>query len=59
MKVKEIIITDSLSELISTRWDGERLAISHYHKLRDVRNIIILNPKELLELVKFLKSIQE
>jgi len=58
--MKEFIITDTVSEKIKAKWDGERFAL-----VKAGRNvlvppqIIILNPKELLNLSQFIASIGE
>ena len=50
--IREKIITDNTNERIRVVWDGERFALI---RSRDnlVKAIIILNPREMMELVQF------
>ena len=50
----EKILTDNASEKITVKWDGERFAVASSRKQLGNRfDIVILNPREMLELVEF------
>jgi len=49
----EKVLTNSAGEKITVRWDGERFALVHYLKYLDTTEAIILNPREMLDLIKF------
>ena len=52
----ERIITDNSSEKITVRWDGNRFALISERKNNDLgvpSSIIILNPREMLDLIEF------
>ena len=52
--MKEKILTDTTLETVKVRWDGERFGIVHLYKVCDLpSHIILLNPKEMLDLVEF------
>jgi len=53
--MKKKVITDNTKETITVRWDGERFAIISLVKIDGAyrRNTIILNPKEMLDMVNF------
>jgi len=58
----EKVITNNASEVISIKWDGERFALTHIRKSLvekelTVKDIIILNPREMLDLVIFAGSL--
>jgi len=54
----ETILTDDAGGRILARWDGERFAIVQQNSIPDdaTTKTIILNPIEMLELVKFAGS---
>ena len=51
----QLIITDNAEEKISVSWDGKRFAVIHekYPLTWSQKETIILNPKEMLDLVRF------
>lgn len=55
--MKEKILTDNACEKLKVRWDGERFTLIHTHKFtpeaNGCMNAIILNPKEMLQLISF------
>lgn len=51
--MQEKILTDNATELIKVRWDRERFALILYDKERMFFKTIILNPREMLDLVEF------
>lgn len=55
------ILTDNAAERITVDWDGERFAISQLHRGSSEKlhgfSIIILNPREMLDLVEFVGGI--
>jgi len=55
--MKEKILTDSACEKLTIRWDGVRFFLIHRHKFTSEQegcmNAIILNPKEMLDLIEF------
>lgn len=51
--MQEKILTDNAGELIKVRWDRERFAIVQWYKLTGNTHTVILNPKEMLDLVEF------
>ena len=55
--MKERIITDNNSEKITVKWDGERFAVvsekgDGWYEAKE-SNTIILNPREMLDLIEF------
>ena len=61
--MKQKVITDNNTEQIVIKWDGERFAIVGEYKRRDEiplkRMVLILSPKEMLEIIKFASSLGE
>lgn len=56
----ERVITDNLREKIVIKWDGTRFALVSRRKNNDAGNpvaIIILNPVEMMVLVKFASTL--
>lgn len=53
--MKEKVITDNAGERIIVKWDGVRFSLVHQLKIPDdaSRKVIILNPKEMIELIEF------
>ena len=52
MKVK--VITDNLAEKIIVRWDDERFSLIQVSRdNKPSTNVVILNPREMRELVEF------
>lgn len=57
----EKIITDNPSEQLVVRWDGVRFAILTIKKDGRVgyaKDCILLNPKEMTDLIKFVMSLR-
>lgn len=54
--MEERAITDNEAEALTVAWDGERFIIRQQRKGGDelpLPRVIILNPREMLDLVKF------
>ena len=47
------ILTDNASDLIIAKWDGIRFALVNRHRSDGAVDVIILNPKEMLDLIEF------
>ena len=57
MKKSEKIITDNTVETITVKWDGERFVVIKRLKVSSHSPVVIIfNPKEALELIKFIGS---
>lgn len=52
----EKVITSNAGEEIKSVWDGERFALVHKSHAAKKSKTIILNPKEMLDLTKFGRS---
>ncbi len=46
-------ITDNAEERLAIKWDGERFSLVHYDRIQDKARAILLNPKEMIEIVNF------
>jgi len=56
----ERILTNNAGEKITVTWDGERFALVHHIKdEQSMAYAIILNPKEMLDLVEFARLLAE
>lgn len=57
-KVKEKVITDNIGETITVKWTGEVFALIRQPKIKvdESTRIIMLNPREMLELINFAGS---
>ena len=51
----EKIITDNAGETITIKWDGQEFALVHQLKIPDDASlkVIVMNPREMLDLVDF------
>ena len=61
--MKEKILTDNAGEKLTAKWDGTRFALTQekrdgWYEVK-ISNIVILNPKEMLDLVEFTKEARE
>ena len=58
MEVK--VITDNLTEKIEVKWDGEIYALVRirYDQETGLSRVIILNPREMNEVVKFVEEVR-
>ena len=59
-EVRTKVITDNISERLAVKWDGTRFIITQQYKGRDelpVPRIIVFNPKEMLDIVKFASNL--
>ncbi|KKM04732.1 hypothetical protein LCGC14_1761320 [marine sediment metagenome] len=56
----EKVITDNTYEKVTARWDGERFALVWESDLLGTKrmNVILLNTREMAELVEFVKEIK-
>ena len=57
--MKKKVITNNACETITIKWDGQEFALVHQLKVPDDASTrtIVLNPVEMLELVKFASSL--
>ena len=51
--IKAKVLTDNASEKITVKWDGTRFAIIQKFKSSSSSRTVILNPREMLDLVQF------
>lgn len=57
------VITANPFETLEIKWDGERFALVHhsvvgYHNSSSKTKTIILNPREMKEIVNFVKEVR-
>lgn len=58
----EKVITNNVGEKITVKWDGERFAITQKQTNKlgtTLLSVIILNPREMADLVDFVNTIKE
>ena len=58
--MKKKVITDNINESLTIQWDGERFSLICKLKHDDLDippRVLIMNPLEMLELVKFADSL--
>lgn len=56
---KKIVLTDNAVEKIVALWDGTRFALVESKKDKGLASIILLNPREMLKLIKFVEALGE
>ncbi len=58
--MQEKVLTDNAYEKVTARWDGERFALVWESDLLGTKrmNVILLNPREMSDLVEFVKEIK-
>lgn len=47
------ILTDSSTEKLEIKWDGTRFGLIHTNKATALVKVIIISPKEMLDLIGF------
>ena len=52
--MNEMLITDNACEELRVKWDEERFAIIHQFKGDTSKKVVILNPKEAIDLMEFI-----